>query len=470
MFAQRREDGPNLRARFRYGSYRLKRISRTTTLGGIFLSFLKIGLIGFGGGLAVIGQMRALAVRDRRWLTEHEFAEAFALAQSLPGTAAGNAATYIGLRLKGWRGAAVAMSAFILPSTLMMVGLAILYRHFRGIPHTEMLFRGLNAAVVAFILVTAWRVGKNALTRRWQVWVAIASCGSAILLGATTIEIVLASGLIGIYIDSFAERRWQRWRRIRYLAAKRRARLEELERKAFVGGHLTRALADERVKQQEIQAENARSDDDEAVTSGGPPKDTSPLLRSLALPLAVAMPIMAKLALLLAISSVFLRVGAVTFGGGFVMIPLIEADVVQTKHWLTHQEFADATALGQLTPGPVLITATFIGYRVAGTLGALCATLSIFLPAFVMTIAAGSSLRRFRSNRQVQSFLRGVTPAVVGLLIAAAWGVGRAGIHTWVGLGLMVLCIVVLVRFRPNAFWVIAGAGLLRVAIALAFA
>src|SRR3954469_21682273 len=103
MFAQRREDGPNLRARFRYGSYRLKRISRTTSLGGIFLSFLKIGLIGFGGGLAVIGQMRALAVRDRRWLTEHEFAEAFALAQSLPGTAAGNAATYIGLRLKGWR-------------------------------------------------------------------------------------------------------------------------------------------------------------------------------------------------------------------------------------------------------------------------------------------------------------------------------------------------------------------------------
>jgi chromate transporter len=149
------------------------------------------------------------------------------------------------------------------------------------------------------------------------------------------------------------------------------------------------------------------------------------------------------------------------------MVPLIEAEVVRTNHWLTHQEFADATALGQLTPGPVLITATFIGYRVAGTLGALIATIAVFLPAFVMTIAAGSSLRRFRANRQVQAFLRGVTPAVVGLLIAAAWSIGRAGIHTWLGLGLAVIAAVVLLRFRISPFWVILGAGLARVIFGL---
>src|SRR5215217_6868130 len=118
------------------------------------------------------------------------------------------------------------------------------------------------------------------------------------------------------------------------------------------------------------------------------------------------------------------------------MVPLIESEVVNTHHWLTQQEFADATALGQVTPGPVLITATFIGYRVAGTLGAIIATIAVFLPAFVFTLAAGSSLRRFRANRQVQSFLRGVTPAVVGLLTAAAWTIGRAGIHTIVGLAI----------------------------------
>jgi chromate transporter len=162
--------------------------------------------------------------------------------------------------------------------------------------------------------------------------------------------------------------------------------------------------------------------------------------------------------------------GSATFGGGLVMLPLIESEVVNSHHWLTHQEFADATALGQITPGPVLITATFVGYRVAGTLGALVATVSIFLPAFLMTIAAASSLRCFRSNEQVQSFLRGIAPAVVGLLIAAALSVGRAGIHSWVGLSIMILAMFTLIRFRPNAFWVIFGAGVIRLVVGLLLA
>ncbi|MDQ3821352.1 MAG: chromate transporter, partial [Acidobacteriota bacterium] len=144
------------------------------------------------------------------------------------------------------------------------------------------------------------------------------------------------------------------------------------------------------------------------------------------------------------------------------MIPLIESEVVNSHQWLTHQEFADATALGQITPGPVLITATFIGYRVAGTLGALVATISIFLPAFLMTIAAGASLRRFRTNEIVQSFLRGVAPAVVGLLVAAALSIGRAGVHSWIGISITLAALFVLIRYRPNAFWVIMGAGVAR--------
>jgi chromate transporter len=182
------------------------------------------------------------------------------------------------------------------------------------------------------------------------------------------------------------------------------------------------------------------------------------------------MPLIAKLGLLLTLSAIFLRMGSVTFGGGLVMVPLIESEVVNTHHWLTHQEFADAFALGQITPGPVLITATFVGYRVAGTLGALVATISIFLPSFLMTIAAASSLRRFRNNEQVQSFLRGIAPAVVGLLVAAGLSVGRAGIHSWVGLSIMVLAMFTFIRFRPNAFWVIFGAGLIRFVIGLVLA
>jgi chromate transporter len=462
-----------MRARARYGRRKIERISRTATLGGLFLSFLKIGLVGFGGGLAVIAQIRTLTVHKRGWLTDQEFAEGFALAQSLPGTSAGNSATYIGLKLRGWRGACVALLGFILPSMLMMIALAILYRHLRNLPDTDQLFHGLNAAVVALIVVTAWRIGRNTLNKQWQWIVAVLSCLAVAIFSTTVIEVVLAAGVVGIFIDSFAEKQFQRWRQARRtgasrrreriasrLISRRRERRSANQKQTFVGGYLTRALAEERVRRAAGINKEVKDQADEDGDDGSQPSSKK-VLRSVGA-LGVAMPVLAKLGLLLALSTIFLRMGAVTFGGGFVMIPLIESEVVNSRHWLTHQEFADATALGQITPGPVLITATFIGYRVAGTLGALVATITIFLPSFLMTIAAGSSLRRFRTNGLVQSFLRGVTPAVVGLLVAAALSIGRAGIHTWIGLSIAAAAAVVLVRFRPNAFWVILGAGVIR--------
>ena len=459
------------RRRLRVARTTLKKISRTATLGGLFLSFFEIGLTGFGGGFAVISQIRALTVRNRRWFTDSEFVEGLALAQSLPGTSAGNLVTFIGLRLAGWRGATTAMTGFILPSMLIMIVLAILYRHLRALPDTDRLFHGLNAAVVALILVTAWRMGREVLTKRWQWLVATLAFLAVALLEATVIEVVLCSGLIGIYMDSFAEKQWQRLRSLRTVASHRRARIRQrLNRQRrqrgshdFIGGYLTKAFAEERLrKQAEANSPETKSDEPDQVS------ETGTRLRSIAI-LAVGMPIMAKLGLLLTLSTIFLRVGAITFGGGLVMVPQIEAEVVDSRGWLTHQEFADATALGQITPGPVLITATFVGYRVAGTLGALVATISIFLPAFLMTIAAASSLKRFRTNAQVQAFLQGIAPAVVGLLVAAGLALGRAGIHTWIGLTIAIVAVVVLIRYRLNAFWVIIGAGLVRFLLGYVF-
>ena len=436
-----------MRRRARFTRRRIERISRTATLGGLFLSFLKIGLVGFGGGVAVLAQIRALTVRKRGWLTDSEFAEAVALAQSLPGTSAGNSVSYIGLRLRGWRGAAVAMSGFILPSMLIMILLAILYKHLHDLTGSERFFHGLNGAVVALILVTAWRMGKNILTRRWQWGLAVLGFLAVAVLDATVLEVVFASGFIGIYFDAFGEKQLARWRALRSIVARRRTRIR------------TRLVKQRRTRFETRPPEAVEEEREEQ-------REVSTTFHSIGL-FAIAMPIFAKLGLLLALSAVFLRIGSVTFGGGLVMVPLIESEVVNTHHWLTHQEFADAFALGQITPGPVLITATFVGYRVAGTLGALIATISIFLPAFLMTIAAGSSLRRFRNNKQVQSFLQGVAPAVVGLLVAAGLSIGRAGIHTWIGLTIMLLAIVTLVRFRPNPFWVLMGAGVLRVLIGM---
>jgi len=325
---------------------------------------------------------------------------------------------------------------------LIMVALAIMYKHVHNLSGSERFFHGLNGAVVALILVTAWRMGKNILTQRWQWLLAVLAFLAVAILEATVLEVVFAAGLIGIYIDSFGKKQLERWRNLRSIVRRR--------------GRIRTRLAKQR--RQKVFRTAPEEEREESTT-----------FRSLSL-FALGMPLVAKLGLLLTLSAIFLRIGSVTFGGGLVMVPLIESEVVNTHHWLTHQEFADAFALGQITPGPVLITATFVGYRVAGTLGALVATVSIFLPAFLITIAAASSLRRFRNNEQVQSFLRGVAPAVIGLLVAAALSIGRAGIHSWVGVSIMLLAIFTLIRFRPNPFWVIFGAGVIRFAVGLLLA
>jgi chromate transporter len=455
-----------IRTRARFEHRRLQRISRTATLGGLFLSFLKIGLTGFGGGFAVLTHIRQIVVQERRWLTENDFVEALALGQSLPGTSAGNAVTYIGFRLRGWRGASVSLAAFILPSMLMMIVLALFYDGFRALPNTQQLFHGFNAAVVALIAVTAWRMGKHTSAKPWQRILIVLSFAAVVFLKATVIEVILISGLIGIGIESFAKRQHPRLERIRGFASRRqrriRARLSPrrpAKPHRFFGGYLTEAMAEERLRQMSEARVTQPIDEDDA-SDRNPDKS----FRAFLLP---AIPGLAKLGLALSVSFIFLRVGAVTFGGGFVMLPEIENEVVNSHHWLTHQEFADATALGQITPGPVLITATFVGFRVAGFLGALFSTLCVFLPSFLMTVAAGSSFRRFRSNRQMQAFLGGVAPAVTGLLIAAAWSLARSGIHTIIGALMAILILLILLRYRPNAFWVLMGAGIFRFLLAL---
>jgi chromate transporter len=477
-----------IRTRARYGQRRLKQISRTATLGGLFLSFLKIGLTGFGGGFAVLSQIRHVVVLERRWLGENDFVEALALGQSLPGTSAGNAVTYIGYRLRGWRGAGASLSAFILPSMFMMIALALFYDRFRALPNTEQLFHGFTSAVVALITVTAWRMGKQTVSQPWQRILMILACAAVVVFKATVVEVILLSGLVGIGIEAFREKQLSRLERIRGFAHRRQQRIRNRLIKTrttkphkFVGGYLTEAMAEERLRRisqagitqpdelddydqdplDEVEAEEIESDDEGLDEFASGTKSRSRAF------FFMAIPGLAKLGLALSLAFIFLRIGAVTFGGGFVMIPEIEAEVVNSHHWLTHQEFADATALGQITPGPVLIMATFVGYRVAGTIGALLATICVFLPSFLMTIAAGSSFRRFRTNRQMQAFLRGVAPAVAGLLVAAAWSVGRSGIHSIIGLSMAVIILLVLLRYRANAFWVLIGAGVFRYLLAL---
>ena len=164
---------------------------------------------------------------------------------------------------------------------------------------------------------------------------------------------------------------------------------------------------------------------------------------------------------LLRLALVFGKIGAVVFGGGFVMIPFIQREVVQHYGWLTQQQFVDAIALGQITPGPILISATFIGYKVQGLTGAVVATLAVFLPSFLMTALAARQIMRLRRNPRVGGFIRGVLPAVVAMLLVAAITIARSTVwFDWRLLLLMVVALILLVRYKVDAVYVVVGSGI----------
>ena len=396
-------------------------------------AFLRVGATSFGGGFAIIGNVRRVVVSQKRWLTDREFLDAVSLAQSLPGANAANAITYIGLRLAGLRGALVSVAGFVIPSFAMMLGLSIAHDYLFNLPDARRVFQGFSAAVVGLIAATTVRLGKVAVQRQWHLELGVV-VGFLLIFTETTIaEVVLLSGLIGVFIQSFKARARQRVR-------KRRRKRNE-----------TAKLEEQPV------SESATNID----TEGGGQK-----LLSFALPLGllfIAWPFFEKFVILWQLIVIFLRVGTVTFGGGYVMVPQIEADIVEVHHWLTHAEFADGMAFGQITPGPILITATFVGYKVAGFAGAVVATIAAFLPSFILSAIAGSSLDRFRSNNQVQAFLAGVAPAVVGMMAAAGVSLARSGLGSSAdSYAIATLAFLMMMRARFNPVVIILACGLLQ--------
>jgi chromate transporter len=452
----------------------------------VCLPFLKLGTTGFGGAMAVISQIRRLVVQKNRWLSEDEFLDAVSLAQSLPGANAANAVAYIGLKLGGLRGAAAAATCFILPSFVMMLGLTIAHGHLTQFNDARHVFQGFSAAVVGIIAATTIKLGQTAMKRQWHLELGVAVGFLLIFTTMSVAEVVLLAGIIGIFIHSWKSRARslvrQRVRKQRQTSARAAVATQQARQ------HAASAMATEDLGAlYEIEASlPAISNDDQPVepphqeeseTGSTTATDkthkkpaatgkthSSTRMLSLALPLLLALPFFSKMIQVWQLITIFLRVGSVTFGGGFVMIPQIETDVVDVNRWMSHQTFADGMAFGQITPGPVLITATFVGYKVAGVIGALAATVAAFLPSFLMTVVAGASLDRFRTNFQVQSFLSGVAPAVVGMLAAAGVSLARSGLSADnpVGYGVATLACLLMLRAKLNPVVIIFGCGLLQ--------
>lgn len=432
-------------------------LHRVPALRELFRESLTLGTIGFGGGLAVLSQIERRLVVQRRWIRERLFLEAAALAQSLPGAVATNALSFIGYRIAGLPGALAALIGFVLPSFLLLLVFALVYPWVRSLSVVEGLFAGLNPAVGGLVAATAVRLGGqavldengraggwNALTRdRWSLLVVTGAGLGVAVLGLGIVEVIGLAGLLGVMRELTAPLRapladvGARWRWLRWQA--RRAARESTRLVAPWWRRLT-----------------------------GWRGDAGALVPWLLIAGPVLPTLGERLQSLGAVMGVFLRAGALTFGGGFVMIPLLEAELVRGQGWLSPHAFADAMALGQITPGPVVITATFVGYRIAGLSGAVLSTAAVFLPAFLLVLLIGASVERFRRNRVVQAFLHGIQPAVVGLMFAAAWVLLRHGAASWSGAGIAAAAFLLLWRWGVAPVWVLLGACLVGVVVRLA--
>ena len=361
----------------------------------VALLFLKLGTVAFGGPAAHLAMMEDEVVRRRGWLTPEEFLDLVGATNLIPGPNSTELAIHIGHRRAGSAGLVVAGVCFILPAFLIVTAMAWAYVQYGTMPAARGLLAGVQPVVLAIILQALWRLGRTAL-KSPSLWVLAAGATALTFLGVNELIVLFGSGAL-----------WLGWR-----AARSTPRSGTATALAFW-------------------------------------------------PLAVSAP--AATAATAAFSAttlflVFLKVGAVLFGSGYVLLAFLRADLVERLGWLTEAQLLQAVAVGQLTPGPVFTTATFVGYVLSGPTGAVLATVGIFLPAFVFVAASAPLLPRLRASRTAAGFLDAVNVASLALMAAVTWHLGRHALTTLPSIALATLALVLL-RARVNAAWlVLAGA------------
>ncbi len=361
----------------------------------IALSFLRLGTIAFGGPAAHIAMMDEEFVRRRRWVTREEFLDMLGASNLVPGPSSTEMAIHIGHQRAGWRGLVIAGACFILPAMLIVMACAWLYATFGSLPQIQSVLYGVKPVIIAVVFQALWGLARTAVKSRFLASIGLLATAGA-LAGGNVLAILLSAGLAAII---------QAW-----------------------------------VK------ERGASPNPAALPA-------IPLLAPTAAS-AAAIPIG-----LWGLFLVFLKFGAVIFGSGYVLLAFVQADLVSRLHWLTQAQLLDAVAVGQVTPGPVFTTATFIGYLLGGVPGALVATVGIFLPGFLFVAASRPLIPRIRGSKIAGAFLDGVNVGAVALMIAVTWQLGRAAVVDFLTGGVAALSAVVLIYYRINSAWLIfAGA------------
>jgi len=371
----------------------------TVSLWQMTAYFLRLGATGFGGPVALVNHMRHDLVDTRGWIGESEYEDGLALATACPGPLAFQLGVYCGYLRFGVTGALAAAVAFALVPFLIVCLIAALYLRFAGAWEVAALFYGIAPVIVALILKASWQLGRKTLKQRRLAWMFAAV--------AAAITVVIRQELAGMFVI------------------------------AGLLGCLVFAPA---------VAPGA------APPAAGPGPGM-PALAFLGLGGAAAAPAV-KLFLF------FFKAGLLVFGSGLVIAPFLKAYVVDEYHWLTDRQFLDAVAVGMVTPGPVVITASFVGYLLDGLLGAGAATVGIFMPSVLFTLAAAPLLKRVRGNPRVQGFLQGIVSAVVGALVGTTVLVASTAVSdiATAGIGLAALATVWRWPRLPDGLLVLAGA------------
>jgi chromate transporter len=358
---------------------------------------LKLGTIGFGGPAAHIALLEAEIVTHRQWLSQAQFLDLIGVTNLIPGPSSTELVIYIGYLRAGWLGLIIAGVCFILPAMAIVWAIAIGYDRVQGISPAMAIFAGVKPVVIVITGMAVWKLGRSAIKNLTTGIAGIGAIGLVGCLDVSTLVVLLLTG-IGVTL-------WQNWRRLR------------------------------------------------GVIPGLWLPGIDPQLLAI-FPAITSQPSW------IAVFEIFLKIGATIYGGGYVLLAFLQPELVDNTHWLTSQQLLDAIAIGQITPGPLFTTATFLGYLLAGHPGAIAATIGIFLPGFVFVALVTPWVPQLRKSVWLGSWLDGVNAGAWGAIAVVTYRLGAITLVDWQTISIAAVSWLLIWRWRIDVIWLILGSAI----------
>ncbi len=366
-------------------------------LWNLAIVFSKLGATAFGGPAAHIAQIELEVVQKRQWLSREKLLDLLSISNLIPGPNSTELVIHVGLEQAGWQGAIVAGASFIVPAMFLVWGLAVIYVEYQTIPAIGWLLYGVKPVIIAIIIQSLWKLGRSGL-KSILTWITGILVLALYFLNANEIALMLGAG---IFVS--LSRNWNSLKSPKSLSS-------------FIFPFPILSVG--------------------TIATEVVPKNWIAVFLS------------------------FLKIGAVLYGSGYVLLAFVQQEFVDRNHWLTAQQLLDAVAIGQFTPGPVLTTATFIGYLLAGNLGAIAATLGIFLPAFILVPAINPFVSKLRKSHRTAGFFDGVNAASIGLMASVAWELGRGTLIDIWTIAVAIASLAILLKFpKINSAWLVIAGG-----------